>query len=257
MKTNQAFTILQKAGGTRAAKIITRNKLSALRVWRIARQLRRGMPVAKIVHEKWFYGLPFYTNRHTLDPRPDTETLAAAVISDKIGGSSVRVLDLGTGTGCLIAAIVKNIPNAAGIAIDKSFGAVRVARKNIKNLGLKDKVEIYRRSFDSNLNYGQFDAIVSNPPYIAKGDARINIGALHDPEISLYAANNGLAAYETIARRAAKWLKPGGKIYLEIGADQGPAARDIFIRNGWNFDHSFDDLAGIERVLSFNIEINS
>ena len=118
MNINQAFTILQQAGGIRAARIITQNnkKLSRLRVFFIARQLRRGMPVAKIIHQKWFYGLSFYTNRHTLDPRPDTETLVSAVIADAADG--MRILDLGTGSGCVLVSLVKNIYGANGVGVE-------------------------------------------------------------------------------------------------------------------------------------------
>ena len=102
MTINQAFEILKDAGGIRAARIITDNikDLSRLRVWRMARALRRGTPVAKIIHQKWFYGLKFYTNKYTLDPRPDTETLIATVIADN--PTAPKILDLGTGTGCII-----------------------------------------------------------------------------------------------------------------------------------------------------------
>jgi release factor glutamine methyltransferase len=236
MNTNQAFAILQKIGGIQAARMMTKNqdKLSIFKVWWFAHQLRRGVPIAKIIHEKWFYGMRFYTNRYTLDPRPDTETLVEAVISDKTDNLPARVLDLGTGTSCLVAAIVKNIPNASGVGIDKSYRAARVARKNIKNLGLADKIDIHRRSFDLNLPYGRFDIIVSNPPYIALNDKRVDIGASHDPKMALYAENNGLAAYEEIAKRAGNWMKPNGRIYLEIGEGQGATVRGIMKKNGWN-----------------------
>jgi len=254
MKTNQAFAILQKSGGVRAAKIITRDKknLSLFSVLYAAYQLRHGVPVAKIVNKKWFYGLEFYTNKYTLDPRPDSETMVDAILKDK-PTKEISILDLGTGTGCLIASIVKNIPNSTGFAIDKSFGAIRVAKRNIKNLDLKDKIKILHHSFNSKSNLGQFDIIISNPPYIAFGDKRVDIGAQHDPKMALYAKNNGLAAYEKIAKNSKNWLKPNGKIYLEIGDGQGLSVREIFINQGWNFLNSFDDLAGIERVLCFTL----
>ena len=104
MEINQAFTILQTAGGIRAARIITENikHPSKIRVLWMAHLLRRGVPVAKIIHQKWFYGIKFYTNRHTLDPRPDTETLVSAVLNDAHNNQSPKILDLGTGTGCII-----------------------------------------------------------------------------------------------------------------------------------------------------------
>ena len=151
MKINQAFTILQQSGGIRAARIITENtkKLSWIRVRIMAHKLRRGVPVAKIIGQKWFYGLKFYTNRHTLDPRPDTETLVSAVVSDCSDNSPRRVLDLGTGTGCIICSLVKNIPNMSGVAVDVSGAALRVAVKNIFALGLEKQINAIRGSFNN------------------------------------------------------------------------------------------------------------
>ncbi|MCM1294220.1 MAG: peptide chain release factor N(5)-glutamine methyltransferase [Muribaculaceae bacterium] len=254
MKINQAFTILQSAGGVRAARIITENKknLTKFNVWYMARQLRRGVPVAKIIGMRWFYGLKFYTNKYTLDPRPDTETLVSAVITDCGAGCVPRILDLGTGTGCIISALVKNIPGACGYAIEKSWCALRVAKKNIKTLGLADMVDIQHGDFTHPRTVSdKFDIIVSNPPYIARGDARVDIGAIHDPKCALYADENGLAAYMAIAQNAKNWLISGGKIYLEIGIDQDIAVRDIFVRAGWNYIRTEYDLGGIARVLVF------
>lgn len=254
MNINQAFTILQRAGGIRAARIITENtkKISGIRVRIMAHQLRRGVPVAKIIHQKWFYGLKFYTNRHTLDPRPDTETLVSAVISDCMPGYAPNILDLGTGTGCIICALCKNIPDAHGTAIDKSHRALRVARTNIRAHQLTEKIKTVHTTFDRPHNFGEtFDIIVSNPPYIAHGDKRVNDAATHDPKMALYAKHNGLHAYESIARNATHWLKPYGKMYLEIGVDMGTDIKNIFIKHGWNLMRSESDLAGIERVLVF------
>ncbi len=254
MKINQAFTILSRAGGIRAARIITENrpKLNTFTVWRMAQQLRCGMPVAKIIHKKWFYGLPFYTNKWTLDPRPDTETLVAAVISNCPGKNKLQILDMGTGTGCIIAALAKNIPGAGGVGIDRSWHAVRIARRNVRNLGLDGRISVRRATFRHAAPCDlKFDIIVSNPPYIAHGDARVDNGAMHDPKMALYAKNNGLAAYQEIAQSAHKWLKPNGKIYLEIGVDMGADVRRIFALAGWKFIRAEKDLAGIERVLVF------
>lgn len=254
MEINQAFTILQTAGGIRAARIITENikHPSKIRVLWMAHLLRRGVPVAKIIHQKWFYGIKFYTNRHTLDPRPDTETLVSAVLKDAHNNQSPKILDLGTGTGCIICALVKNLGNASGVAVDKSRRALRVARKNIRDLQLTTKIKTVRASFDFPYKFNQkFDIIVSNPPYIAPNDTRVDIGATHDPAMALYAPDNGLAAYKSIAQNAIQWLADGGKIYLEIGIDQGPDIKDIFIRHGWNLVRSARDLMDIERVLVF------
>lgn len=259
MEIKQAFEILRRAGGGRAARIITNNhtSLPAWRVWWAAKRLERGAPVAKIVRQKWFYGMPFYTDKWTLDPRPDTETLVSAVLAETVTSDKrqvTRILDLGTGTGCVIASIVKNIPNATGIGIDKSIMAVRVAKKNMRDLKLTDRINIIRGDFTTgNLKLGteKFDVIVANPPYIAYSDRRLNAAARHDPSLALYAKNNGLAAYESIAKNAPLWLKPCGNMYLEIGIDQGVDVRNIMQAAGWEFIQSFNDLSGIERVLQF------
>lgn len=254
MTKNQVFTILQRAGGIRAARIITEHKknLTWINTLYIAHKLRRGVPVAKIIHKKWFFGLPFYTNRHTLDPRPDTETLVSSVISDCQSDTHPRILDLGTGSGCIICALITNIHDSSGIALDKSRGALHVAKKNIKRFNLTDKIKTVRASFYTPIKFKEkFDIIVSNPPYIAKNDLRVNNGALHDPKIALYANDNGLYAYKKIAQHAHRWLKNDGKLYIEIGINQGADIKNIFIKNGWDLSRCENDLGGIERVLVF------
>ena len=255
MNINQVFTILKSAGGIRAARIITEKhkKMSFLRAFWYVHLLRRGVPVAKIIHSKWFYGLEFYTNRHTLDPRPDTETLVEAVIKDCKKNQPIRILDMGTGSGCIICAICKNIPNSTGIAIDKSRAALRVAKKNIKNLNLKNQIKLKHADFANFKTKEKFDVIVSNPPYIKYGDMRVNEGARFDPKIALYANKDGFGAYEAIAKNAIRLLKPNGKIYLEIGVGQSSQVIKIFEYFGWHFERIEKDLSGINRVLVFTI----
>jgi release factor glutamine methyltransferase len=316
VKLNQAFEILAKSGNAHDARIVLdwilskcdiRKHMSIISylvfrisVSRAAWKLRRGIPVAKIVGKKWFYGLEFETGGATLDPRPDSEILVEAVLGyvssrgigafapmdpgsgqdqalknisdrkniynsqphqvpDNFSHSAKNfrddtcILDLGTGTGCLICSIIKNIPNATGIGIDKSMRACRVARRNVRNLGLDDRIKIIRKDFKSQIinHKSQFDIIISNPPYIATGDPQVDAGARHDPKMALYAGADGLSAYRAIAKSVRRLLKPGGQIFLEIGADQGNAVREIFAANSWKFASAHNDLGGIERVLAF------
>ena len=255
MDINQVFCILQKHSDAHIARIITQKykKMSFLRTLYYAHLLRRGVPVAKIIHSKWFYGLEFYTNKHTLDPRPDTETLVESVISDCSDDNARNILDMGTGTGCIICALCKNVNNMHGVAIDKSRLALRVARKNIKKLGLKKQIKIVHSEFATFKSKDKFDIIVSNPPYIKYGDTRVNSGALHDPKIALYAGNDGFAAYEDIAKNAKNLLKENGKIYLEIGVGQSNQVIKIFKFFGWKFERCVSDLSGINRVLVFSL----
>lgn len=255
MNINQAFEILKSSRDAHSAKIITNKhkKMSLFRVLWYAHLLKRGMPVAKIIHSKWFYGMEFYTNKHTLDPRPDTETLVESVISDCTDNTPRRILDLGTGTGCIICALCKNIPNLSGIGIDKSRPALNVARKNVKRLGLQNQIKLIRHDFANFKSREKFDIIVSNPPYIKYDDTRVNDGARFDPKIALYAKNDGLAAYEQIAKNAVNLIKPNGKIYLEIGIGQSNQVIKIFEFFGWHFERVIPDLGGINRVVVFKI----
>jgi len=255
MEINQAFTILSNVSNPHIARIITEKygTMSRFAVWRMTRKLRRGVPVAKIIHEKWFYGLPFYTNKHTLDPRPDTETLVESVRTDWHDTKNLRILDLGTGTGCIAISLLRVIPGASAIGMDKSWRALRVARKNARKMSVCAVFDTVHGNFNS-INLGeQFDVIVSNPPYIARGDKRVNAAANFDPDMALYAENNGLAAYEQIARSARSAIKMSGRIYLEIGVGMSRAVRSIFTGLGWKFVRADKDLSGKIRVLVFSL----
>jgi release factor glutamine methyltransferase len=252
MNFNQAFVILKNASDAHDAKIILEHfpKMGRIRLWRIARQLRRGVPVAKIIHEKWFYGLKFYTDKNTLDPRPDSETLVDAAL----GADGDRVLDIGTGTGCLVCAIVKNKKDASGVGIDISWRARCIAQKNVQSLNMGARIKIIYGDFNKPMNMGKFDIIVSNPPYIARGDTRVNRGALNDPKIALYAGADGLDAYRAIAKNAYNLLNSDGRIFLEIGLGQMRAVRKIFADKNWKFVKFYRDLGGVIRVLEFSLK---
>nr|MBQ0091672.1 peptide chain release factor N(5)-glutamine methyltransferase [Candidatus Enterousia merdequi] len=253
MNINQAFEILKNASDPHIARIITSRckKMSKIQTFYYAHLLKRGMPVAKIIHSKWFYGIDFYTNKHTLDPRPDTETLVECVIQDSIENKPRRILDMGTGTGCIICALCKNISDLSGVALDKSKSALRVARKNIKKLKLD--IQTKHADFEKFKSNEKFDIIVSNPPYIKYGDKRVNNMAKFDPEIALYAKNDGLMAYEQIAKNALNLIKQDGKIYLEIGVGQSNQVIKIFKFYGWKYERTAQDLSGINRVLIFTL----
>ncbi len=257
MTTNQAFKILSNIAGPHVARIITdaMPNMGCLQLFRVSCALRRGVPVAKIIHNKWFYGLKFYTNKHTLDPRPDTETLVDAVLTDYAGAKNFTIADIGTGTGCIICAIAKNAP-ATGIAIDKSRAALRVARKNVCELGLGDKISVRHGDFNrvSALPEKSVDVIVSNPPYIAHGDTRVDTGAMHDPKMALFAKNNGTAAYMAIAKNGKQWIRDNGRIYVEIGIGMEHDVKKIFEDAGWRFIKHATDLGDVIRVLCFGMK---
>lgn len=183
-------------------------------------------PVSRILALRHFYGLALEVGPATLDPRPDTETLVdgvlALVADGRVpGGAAPRILDLGTGTGAILIALLAALPEAHGTGTDRSPEALEIARRNAARHALANRATFLQSDWLDAVT-GQFDLIVSNPPYIASGD----IAALdpevrdHDPHLALDGGQTGLEAYAAIARGLAGTLAPGGWIAVEFGAGQ-------------------------------------
>lgn len=217
----------------------------------LARRLA-GEPVARILGHKEFWSLTFQLSAETLVPRPDTETVVEAVLSlipDR--AAPLRILDLGTGTGAILAAILTERPAATGIAVDYSESAARTARLNFEANGLSGRVAALVADWGTAVA-GGFDLVVSNPPYIAEGEmAGLAVDVrLHDPRRALVAGADGLTAYRAIAADLPRLLKPGGVAVLELGAGQEPAVADLVQQAGLNvLGPARADLAGIPRAL--------
>ena len=186
--------------------------------------LRRlhGEPVARIIGEKEFWGLPLALSAETLVPRPDTETLVEAVLS-LCANREVpwRIADLGTGSGAILLALLSELPNASGVATDVSAEALRTAAGNAARCGVLKRVGFVACDYASALR-GPFDVIVSNPPYIRSADiAELAVEVCdHDPHRALDGGADGLDAYRTIMRGVSSLLAPQGYLAMEIGADQ-------------------------------------
>ena len=214
-----------------------------------ARRLRHE-PVSRITGQRGFWGLDFAITPDTLDPRPDTETIVSAVLGVKAQVPTPRILDLGTGSGCILLAILKDWPEATGIGIDISPGAVAAATANASHLGLADRARFQPGTWCGGLAE-RFDIIVSNPPYIAD-TARSALApevALYDPPAALFAGPDGLAAYRALIPEAHTHLCENGRLFLEIGAGQAPAVADLLIRAGFRAPEPYLDLAGTVRCL--------
>lgn len=219
----------------------------------LARRCARE-PLSRILGRREFYGLEFRLNAATLDPRPDTETLVDAVLGQLaeagLSNAPLRLLDLGTGTGAILLALLSRLPNAEGVGVDIAPDAVRMAEMNASTLGLDARVRF--RLGDLLQGLGErFDVLVSNPPYIASGD----IAGLepevrnHDPRLALDGGADGLAFYRRILRDAPSRLAEGGLIALELGAGQAQAVTGLMEQAGFSGIRSVRDLGGIERVL--------
>ena len=216
----------------------------------IARRLGRE-PVSRILGWREFWGLRFQISPDTLDPRPESETLVEAVL-ERIGNADdpVRILDLGTGSGCLLLALLSELPAAIGLGTDLGSGALQVARDNARALGLASRA-YFARCWWATAIGGYWQVIVSNPPYITEAEfaALPPEVAQYDPHLALCGGADGLAAYRALAPGAAGLLAPGGLLALEVGMGQAGAVETVLEAAGLTALGRVRDLAGIERCV--------
>ncbi|MGE5337623.1 MAG: peptide chain release factor N(5)-glutamine methyltransferase [Gemmatimonadota bacterium] len=211
----------------------------------IERRLR-GEPVAYLLGAQEFYGRDFRVNPAVLIPRPETELLVDTVLAAIRAVDAPRVLDLGTGSGCVAITLALERPDAVVTGTDRSAGALAVARDNAKRLGAR--VAFVESDWYARIE-GRFDAIVANPPYIASGDP--HLPALRDePLHALTDHTDGLAHLRAIVAGASPHLRPGGVLMVEHGYDQGAAVRALFDAAGFQSIETRRDAAGLDRICS-------
>jgi release factor glutamine methyltransferase len=255
----EARVLLAHALGWRRTELITRGDeplgAEAVAGYR-ALEARRlaGEPIAQIVGVREFYGLEFEVTPDVLIPRPETELLVETVLGAIAAIPHARVLDLGTGSGAIAVAIASARPDARVWAVDRSPQALAVAARNAAKLldparpgGRMQWLEgDWYAALDPSLT---FDAIVSNPPYIASGDPHLDAGDLRfEPRSALTDEADGLSAIRTIIAGSRRFLASGGQLWLEHGYDQARDVRALLVEDGFCEVRSLSDLAGIERA---------
>ena len=208
-------------------------------------------PVAYITGRREFWSLEFDVGPGVLIPRPETETLIEQVLEsfpDK--SASLSIVDLGTGTGCLLAACLSEYPNAQGVGIDASEAALAWARRNIEKLGLGNRCRLELGSWDA-IPTSKADVILSNPPYVRSQDIPLLAPdvRLHEPLSALDGGEDGLDAYRVLGLVLVGGLKPEGLAFLETGAGQGEAVSAILNAQGLRTTRIATDLAGIGRCV--------
>lgn len=209
-------------------------------------------PIAYIVGKKEFYSINFFINEHVLIPRPETEMLVDAVITES-SREEIRILDLGTGSGAIAVSLAANLPLAEIGATDISDQALEVATKNARANNVANRIKFIKSDWFKNLSMldEKFDFIVSNPPYISVDDKSYMTEETlkYEPVGALFANNNGLAAYESIIANAGNFLKKEGKIFLEIGFNQAEAVMSILREYSFREIKLLKDLSEHDRVL--------
>lgn len=212
----------------------------------LARRRAQGEPIAYLLGAREFYGRRFAVSPAVLVPRPETELLVELALSQLAGLTAPRVLDLGTGSGCIAITLALECPSATVLAVDRSAEALAIAGDNARRLGASVGF-VLGDWYDSVA--GRFDLIVANPPYVAIADPHL-AELRHEPQPALVAGADGLADLRRIVAGAAAFLRPGGWLAVEHGHDQGFAVRELFSRTGFAAVRTHRDLAGNDRVCS-------
>lgn len=223
-------------------------RLAALVRRRAARE-----PIAHITGRREFWSLDFAVDRSTLVPRPETETVVEAIL-ERAGSLPPRpfLLDLGTGSGCLLTALLHELPGAVGVGIDSGVAAVSLARDNARRLGVGDRASFLAADWGEPLA-GRFDVIVSNPPYVTAAEMASLAPdvARYEPRRALDGGSDGRDCYRRLAPHIARLLAPGGLFAVEVGAGMAAGVAAVFEAAGLAETGRRRDLAGIERCLLF------
>ena len=208
-------------------------------------------PLAYITGIKEFWGLNFVVDRNTLIPRPDSEVLVEATLNfAKELTKTIKILDLGTGSGCLLLALLHELPNSSGIGVDQSLEAIRVAQYNANQLQLSNRVQFIQDDWANSVNE-QFDIVITNPPYIKITDIH-NLAPeikIYEPHLALFGGTDGLECYRKLLPRAYQILTDQGRLFAEIGQGQEDAVNAIATHSKFELVKQHKDFRGIIRCL--------
>lgn len=223
----------------------------AARLEHLAVRRERREPISHILGRRGFWTLELKVTADTLDPRGDTETLVEAVLARVADRSApLRVVDFGTGTGAILLALLSELPNASGVAVDKSSAALAVARENAESNGLAGRVDLVQSDWAAAVE-GSADVVVSNPPYIPDSDIdRLEPEvATYEPRLALAGGPDGLECYRVLVPQMAALAVPGGVVAVEVGAGQARDVAALFRQAGLTVVALPRDLAGVERCV--------
>jgi len=229
--------------GEKAARVLAKH---------VVRRLMRE-PLSRILGRRGFWTFDLAISPDVLDPRPETELVvdSALLLLAERKSEPLRILDLGTGSGAILCALLSELPNATGEAVDVSPSACEVARANLAQLGLAARAVVRCESWDT-LDNRPFDLVVSNPPYIPTTDVEELEPEVRefDPRLALDGGHDGLTAYRAIARRLSEFLAPGGIVVFETGTGQTEAVRAILVEAGLQPAGMWRDYYGHDRVVA-------
>ena len=211
-----------------------------------------GAPISKIIGKRLFFNSEFFVNENVLDPRPETEVVVSVALEKNFS----TVLDLGTGTGCIMISLLKERPDVVGVSVDISKECLNVAKINAETNGVLDRVKFIHSDWFSNVT-SRFDLIVSNPPYIGLSELNDLSREVKnfDPKVALFGGSDGLNCYEAIFNDVSRFLNPGGRFITEIGYTQSSIVKKFFLNNGFIDIKVTKDLDLNNRVVSGHLPL--
>lgn len=225
----------------------------------LCRKRGEHIPLQHLTKNACFMGYDFYVDENVLVPRQDTEILVEEALKLLKTVKHPRILDMCTGSGCILLSILKEIPEAEGVGADLSDKALKVAEQNAESLQVKKrafftKSDIFSGEYftqNSSKKQPEYDMLISNPPYIATAEIAklMEEVRLHDPYMALDGKEDGLYFYRKITGECGRFLKPGGWLLYEIGCEQGKAVSGIMEKAGFSYVEIIKDLAGLDRVV--------
>ena len=229
-------------------EILNTEKLSKFKS--LIERRKKGEPIAYLINKKEFWKDEFFVNKDVLIPRPDTELIIEQVLKISSKEEQLQVLDIGTGSGCILLSILKERPNFYGTGIDISKKSINVSKFNAKQLNLMNKVKFFHSSVD-NFKIGKYDIIVSNPPYIKLSDLKylerdvVNF----EPNLALSGGVDGFLKIRKVIKKASTLIKKSGKFILEIGFNQKNKVKRILKEEGFYTNKSIKDYGNNDRCI--------
>ena len=211
---------------------------------------KKSEPVAHLINKKEFWKDEFFVNKDVLIPRPDTELIIEQVLKIYSKSVQIQVLDIGTGSGCILLSIIKERPNFYGTGIDISKKSINVSKFNAKQLNLLNRVKFFHSSVD-NFNIGKYDLIVSNPPYIES----LNLKYLEkdvvnfEPKLALSGGLDGFSKIRKVINKSRTLIKKNGKFILEIGFNQKNKVKKILKEEGFYINKAVKDYGNNDRCI--------
>ena len=216
----------------------------------LVNQRTKGKPIAYLVGSKHFWNYEFDVNKNVLIPRPDSELIVEQTLKIYKNKKFLRILEIGIGSGCILLSILKEKKCFIGTGVDISSESLKVCKNNINKLGLSNKINLFKSDVD-NFNYGKYDLILSNPPYIKKTDLKylekdvVNF----EPKLALDGGLDGLSEIRKVIKKSSELIKINGKLVLEVGFDQKYKVKKLLKEEGFYINRVLKDLSNNDRCI--------